>query len=258
MKTAEHALGGPTRNHTGRRGGKLLVHAGAFVIAIGAGFQCMAANAASSPPAVSSTRFDPAEFGTGSSNPWFPLVPGTRHELIEREGSKASVNVVTVTSETKTILGVTCVVVHDTITRDGVLKEDTYDWFATDRQGNVWYFGEESRQFRASGKATRVGSWIAGTKGARPGLVMPALPTVGESYVQEVFADGSGGLARVEALDDAVTVPYGEIPHALRIREWTNKESGFETKWYAKGIGLVREEASDGEIVELVRIDRDR
>jgi hypothetical protein len=234
------------------------LYAGAFFIAIGAGFQCVDATAASSPPLVSSTRFDPTQFGTGSSNPWFPLVPGTRHELIERDGSKTSVNVVTVTSETKTILGVTCVVVHDTITRDGVLKEDTYDWFATDRQGNVWYFGEETRQFRASGKATLAGSWEAGVNGARPGLVMPAIPTAGETHVQEVLADGSGGLARVEALDDAVKVPYGAFSGVLRIREWTNRESGFETKWYAKGIGLVREEASDGEIVELIAVARDR
>ena len=101
-----------------------------------------------------------------------------------------------VTHTTRVIRGVTCVEVHDTVTVDGKLTEDTLDWFGQDKDGNVWYFGENSQEI-ADGLITGIeGSWIAGVDGAQPGIVMEAHPAVGDFYRQEFLARrcrGPGG-----------------------------------------------------------------
>src|SRR5258705_1101794 len=104
---------------------------------------------------------DPANFQAGVDNPYFPLVPGTVLHYVEKEEGKTLDNEVTVTKETKVILGVTCIVVHDTLKEKGVLKQDTFDWYEQDKQGNVWYFGEATKELR-HGKVITEGSWEAG------------------------------------------------------------------------------------------------
>lgn len=200
------------------------------------------------------TAINPADFHTPGKNPWFPLVPGTTFTLVEKQGEKRWSNVITVTHQTKVIQGVKCVVVHDTVSRDGKLKEDTFDWFAVDHDGNVWYFGEESHHFRKNGSLVRTGSWQAGNYGARASLFMPAQPQLGTAFVQEDLPGERKGMSRVDALDETVSVPAGAFANTLRTSEWTSHESGHETKWYAKGVGFIRSESTDGEIVELVSV----
>ena len=202
------------------------------------------------PPLV----FDPTAFQQSVDNPWFPLVPGTAFTLHERKGKKVSVNVVTVTAQTKLIQGVNCVVVHDTVSRDGALKEDTYDWFASDQYGNVWYFGEDTRQFRKNGDVIRAGSWQAGVAGAEASLLLPASGVIGAPFKPEGLP--GGGLSQVESFGDTVTVPMGTYSDTMRTGDWTSPESKFEKKWYAKGVGFVRSESSNGEIVELISITK--
>ena len=127
----------------------------------------------------------PANFQSKVDNPYFPFVPGTILKYQEKGGGETSEKEITVTSETKETLGVKCVVVHDVVTQKGEVREDTYDWYAQDKKGTVWYFGEATREFKAGARVSHEGSWEAGVKGAQPGIVMPGDPKPGKPYRQE-------------------------------------------------------------------------
>ena len=202
-------------------------------------------------PAIS-----PANFTHVITHPYFPLVPGTTATFIEQEGREKRENKITVTHDTKTIIGVKCVVVRDTVTLDGVLKEDTLDWYAQDRQGAVWYFGEATREYKSGGRVLTAGSWEAGVNGAQPGIVMPARPRVGERYRQEYAVNEAEDVGQIAAVDEMVTVPFGTFTGCVRTREWSMLESGTSKKWYAKGVGLVRAECTRGEVSMLVSVTR--
>ncbi len=194
----------------------------------------------------------PANFTHVVDNPYFPLVPGTITLFIEKAGREKREIRVVVTHETKTVMGVKCVVVHDTVTLDDKRVEDTYDWYAQDMGGAVWYFGEATKEFKSGGRVITEGSWEAGVNGAQPGIVMPAHPRVGERYRQEYAANEAEDIGRIAALDETVTVPFGTFNECVRTREWSMLESGTSTKWYAKGVGLVRDESAGGEVTTLV------
>jgi hypothetical protein len=199
---------------------------------------------------------DPADFRSTVDNPWFPLVPGTTFRYDERVGARHARDVVTVTSERKTILGVACTVVHDVVRSKGAVLEDTWDWYGQDRQGNVWYFGEDTRERHASGKWSAAGSWEAGVDGAQPGIVMVADPRPGPAYRQEYRAGKAEDMGQVEALGDSVIVPCGRYTGCVRTREWSKIESGSERKWYARNVGFVRSESTDHEISVLESVTR--
>ena len=120
-------------------------------------------------------KIDPSDFSRVVNNPYYPLVPGTTMIFIEKDGDETRKRTVTVTHDTKTVMGVKCVVVHDVVAADGEVEEDTYDWFAQDKQGTVWYFGEATREFKGGGRVSAEGSWEAGVNG-QPGIMMPAHP----------------------------------------------------------------------------------
>jgi hypothetical protein len=201
-------------------------------------------------------RIVPARFQGAVDNPFYPLVPGTTFRFVERQGGETRENVVTVTHDTRTILGVKCVVVHDQVREKGTLAEETFDWYAQDAQGNVWYFGEATREFQGKGRVSTEGSWEAGVAGAQPGIVMRGHAVPGGPYRQEYLAGHAEDVGQVVAVDDPVTVPFGSLTGCLRTREWSLLAPGVETKWYARGIGLVRTRSTSGEIAELVSVTR--
>jgi hypothetical protein len=200
-------------------------------------------------------HIDPADFRATVDNPYLPLVPGTTFKLVEKLGNHTSENDVTVTADTKVIMGVTCVVVHDVVREKGVIKEDTYDWYAQDMQGNVWYFGEDTTEFHGD-KFSTEGSWKAGVGKNRPGIVMPSKPVPGAPYRQEYGPGIAEDMGQVVAVNDSVTVPYGSFGGCVRTKEWSLLESGTDKKWYARDVGFVREEAADKSVVTLVSVTR--
>ncbi len=201
-------------------------------------------------------RIDPEEFQSAVDHPYLPLVPGTTYKFIEKLGRHTTENVVTVTADTKVIMGVKCVVVHDVVREKGVLKEDTFDWYAQDKQGNVWYFGEDTKEYHAKGQVDTEGSWEAGVGENQPGIVMPANPAPGKPYRQEYGPGHAEDMGQVVAVNDSVFVPFGSFGGCVRTKEWSLLESGTDKKWYAKGIGFIREEAADKSVVTLISVTR--
>jgi hypothetical protein len=196
----------------------------------------------------------PEEFQAKVDNPWFPLTPGTIYRYVERHGAERADGEVTVTTEKKVVMGVPCVVVHDRLSVGGTVLEDTYDWYAQDARGTVWYFGEDTKSYDDRGRVSTEGSWEAGIDGAEPGVMMYADPMPGPAYRTEYLRGEAEDMAQVMAFEDAVTVPAGRFAPALRTQEWSELEAGAERKWYAKGVGFVRAEADDGELTELVSV----
>jgi hypothetical protein len=179
-------------------------------------------------------HINPAEFTTAVDNEYFPLEPGTT--FVYQGGTER--DEMTVTYDTRKVMGVECVVVDDRAWEGGKLIERTYDWFAQDKEGTVWYFGEDTREYKNGKVVSTKGSWEAGIDGAEPGIIMEAHPKVGQSYRQEYYKGGAEDKAKVQRLNDSVTVPYGSFDHVLVTREWTPLEPSYdEHKYYAPGVG---------------------
>src|SRR5215213_4944132 len=179
-------------------------------------------------------HIDPADFTTTIDNEFLPLKPGTTFVY---EGG-AERDEMTVTSDTKKVMGVVCVVVDDRAWEGGKLIEGTYDWFAQDNEGNVWYFGEDTKEYKNGKVVSTKGSWEGGVDGAKPGIMMQADPKVGESYRQEYYPGEAMDMARVLGLNASVKVPYGSFDDVLETKEWTPLEPVlFEKKYYVRGVG---------------------
>ncbi|MEJ7732790.1 MAG: hypothetical protein WKG00_26755 [Polyangiaceae bacterium] len=180
---------------------------------------------------------DPASFVETVDNPLYPLVPGTELTYTAPDGETV---VVTVTSDTKLILGVTCTVVHDQATIAGEVIEDTFDWFAQDQDGAVWYMGEDTKEYSGGRVVSTAGSWEAGVDGAKPGLVIPATPTVGMKYRQEYYACEAEDYGEIVELAASATVPAGMYNGCLKTQDTTPLEPDvLEEKYYCPGVGLV-------------------
>jgi len=169
-------------------------------------------------------RIRPADFGGPVDNPYFPLVPGSRwiYDGTQKDGSERTT--VEVTPDTKAILGVSAVVVHDTVSTAGAVKEDTFDWYAQDRKGNVWYFGEDTKEYENGVVVNTEGSWEAGVDGAKAGIIMKVRPRPGVAYRQEYYRDHAEDFAQVLGKVDSVTVPAGSYHDVLETKEFTPLE----------------------------------
>lgn len=194
-----------------------------------------------------SVEIDPADYLSGIDNPYLPFKPGTNW-VYEGETDEGTERIeVTVTDDTKTVMGVTCVVVWDRVWVDGELVEDTRDWYAQDKDGNVWYFGEDSKEIENGEVVSTGGSWEAGVDGALPGIVMYADPVVGESYRQEYYKGEAEDMAKLLSLDETVELDMGTYENCYQIEEWSPLEPDVtEHKFYARGIGVILEEVVEG------------
>ncbi len=200
-------------------------------------------------------EIDPAEFSDVVDNPFMPLLPGARwvYEEHSPDGEVGEV-VVEVLDERRTVMGVSTIVVHDVASVDGEVVEDTYDWFAQDSAGNVWYFGEDTTAYDDAGTATREGAWEAGVGGALPGVVMAGEPAVtGTGYRQEFLPSVAEDMGEIIAVSGSASTPFGDFDDVIVTRDWTPLEPEVvEEKTYARGVGLVAETKNDGETVVLV------
>jgi hypothetical protein len=211
-----------------------------------------AAGATAAAPAGSS-------FTTTIDNPYYPLPPG---QLLVYRGvrdGERQVDRVLVLDRTKVVNGVDTVVVRD-VARNaaGGLIEKTFDWFAQDDHGAVWYFGENTKEFDAQGHVVSTeGSWTDGVDGARRGIIMEASPTPPDAYRQEYYAGQAEDMAWVLQTGMHVDAPYGSFDRVLRTMEWARIEPRVvDMKFYAPGVGIVLEKGVAGgqEVAKLVKV----
>ena len=198
-------------------------------------------------------RLDPADFTSRIDNRYWPMTPGSRWVYRERgENGRTQRVTVTVTHRTRKVAGVRARIVHDVVTQGGRLVEDTHDWYAQDRVGNVWYLGEDTTEHQ-NGESTREGSWEAGRDGAQAGVIMAAHPRPGLRYRQEYYAGHAEDRAEVASLHGRARVPYGRFEDVLVTRDSNPLSRGpAEHKYYAKGVGPVLGVSGGGSREELV------
>jgi hypothetical protein len=200
---------------------------------------------------------NPSEFVAEITNPYLAFQIGKKFYYEGETTEGVETIVVEVTWEKRTILGVSTTVVHDQAFLDGELVEDTFDWFAQDSGGNVWYFGEDSKEIEDGEVVSTEGSWEAGVDGAVPGLIMPASPENGMKYQQEFAEDVAEDMAIVINTSKTVEIESGVYEECLETLEFTPLEPGHrEHKYYSPGVGLILELSPSGgrQSVELVSV----
>jgi hypothetical protein len=183
----------------------------------------------------------PDEFVHRVDHPFFPLPPGTRFTYAGVDEDKPMRDIIDVTTRDKTILGVKVVVVLDRVFIDGELAERTLDYFAQDRRGNVWYLGEDTKEYENGEVVSTAGSFEAGKNGAKAGIVMRARPKVGQTTRQEDAPGVAEDKSTVVSLDETVATPYRTFHHCMKTKDFTPLEPGaLEVKFYCRGVGFVR------------------
>jgi hypothetical protein len=194
------------------------------------------------PQGAERVDLDPKDFSTRIDNPYWPMDPGTRwtYREIDEVGAELKV-VVTVSDQTKKIAnGVIARVVRDTVTQNGELIEDTFDWYAQDKEGNIWYLGENTAEFENGKLITKGGSFEAGVDGAQPGIIMLADPEDGMKYRQEYYKGEAEDNGEVLSTDEMAQVPAGQFDNALLTKDTITIEPNvLEYKLYARGVGPV-------------------
>jgi hypothetical protein len=165
-------------------------------------------------------------------------------------------NEIEVLAETRLVNGVTATVVHDLVYVAGKIVEETYDWYAQDKDGNVWYLGEEVDNYVDGVFANHGGSWEWGMDGALPGIMMWANPSahVNEKYRQEFYVGEAEDMGQVLSVSESVTVPFGAFTSVVQTYDFSMLEKDLqEHKFYAKGIGVIKEiDLTSGEEVVLI------
>jgi hypothetical protein len=201
-----------------------------------------------------------SDFVRRVNNPRFPLKPGSRwrYRGVDEDGRFA--DKMNVRHRTKKIEGVRTTVVHDVVLKRGKRREVTNDWYAQDRDGNVWYFGENTKELDRHGNVTsREGSFKAGRDGARPGVLFAGHPRVGLTARQEFYKGHAEDHFKILDRRARVSVPYVSSHHAVKTKEWTPLEPGIvEHKYHVRGIGDVKEVTVKGpkERLRLVAFHR--
>jgi hypothetical protein len=194
-----------------------------------------------------SPSIDPANFVSLIDNPYWPLKPGTGYHYKGVRGTTHQSDDEIVTHQTKQILGIPSTVVRDTVSQHGNPVERTFDYYAQDKAGNVWYMGERSLEKQHGRMVVASDSWLSGVKGGQPGIIMPGNPQPGDKYRQEYYPPGQAlDEATVLKTDGAVKVPNGSYTHVLVTSEFSPLEPQTEQKYYVPGLGEAAERVVKG------------
>jgi hypothetical protein len=220
---------------------------------------CGGGKSNSLPQGTKPSKLDPSKFTTEIDNEYWPMKPGNHWVYRELEDGELQRVDVTVTNQTKVLGGVTARVVHDRVARRGQVVEDTRDWYAQDSDGNLWYLGEDTKEYENGKVKSTEGSWAYGVDGAQAGVIVPADPEQGLTYREEYYAGHAEDAAEVLNLHSQVQVPLGRYQDAMLTRNYSSLEPTVEEmKLYAKGVGPVMELLVSGGSgrTELLSFDR--
>lgn len=210
---------------------------------------------------ASQPKLDRSSFGNPASarNKWFPLTPGyqsVRLGKVNRGNRRLEHRrVYTVTDVYKTIDGVRAVAVLDQDYDGGQIGEQALDFLAVDRKGVVWYLGSYTEAYEGGQFVNANDGWLAGVKGAKPGIYMPANPKPGgAAYVQEDQPGSDPTIAKVVKAGQRTCVPFKCFQNTLVV-----EEDGSENKYFAAGVGGIKTEPKGGgeqETEELINLRR--
>jgi len=194
------------------------------------------------PIGLRNTPYDPvihpSDFVSQINHKYLSLRPGTKYIYEKKQGSKIERTEVVVTNETKKVMGVTTTVVRATEWLGDTMKEDTRDWYAQDKDGNVWYFGEAVDNYKQGKIHDHDGSWEAGVGGAKPGIMMPKSPAAGDTYRQEYLEGVAEDVATIVAVGKKVSVAHGAFEDCVQVKDWSLIASGAEYKYFCAGAGF--------------------
>lgn len=200
---------------------------------------------------------NPADFTTNITNPYFTLPIGKKMSYEEEtEGGLEKIEI-EIENRTKDIMGVKTIVYRDKVYVEGVLVEDTEDYLAQDKAGNVWYFGENVNNYENGVLQDHAGSWLAGVDGALPGIWIKANHTVGDSYRQEYYPGEAEDMRDVVAVDQTVTTKLATYTGCVKMYDWTPLDAqSREHKYYCPAVGalVLNENVATGERAELVKV----
>lgn len=213
------------------------------------------------PKGSDEVQLDPADFTTRIDHEYWPMRPGTTWRYRERGGGEVATVRVTVTHRTKLIEGIRTRVVHDVVRVDDRVTENTFDWYAQDDGGSIWYLGERTREYEAGQIVSTEGSWRHGRHGAQAGVILPARLRDGCGYREEYRADHAEDQARILSTSEAIRTPTGFHRRVLQTANTTPLQRNLlENKFYARGVGPVLEldlspQLGRAELVKVVHRD---
>jgi len=205
---------------------------------------------------------NPKDFSTNITNKYFSLPTGTKFIFEERTDEGVERIEIVISGETKMINGIETLVYWDREWLNGQLAEDTRDYLAQHKNGDVWYFGEDVDNYNAKGEfVSHGGSWLAGKDGARPGIWVKENPRVGESYRQEYYFQEAEDMADVISLTEKVTTRYGTFTNCLQTRDWTPLDpASLEYKYYCPEVRMLvlEHDIPTGEEAQLLDIQKEK
>ncbi len=195
---------------------------------------------------------DPSNFVKTVNNPYYPLKPGRSFTYTGKKEKLSLRKEIVVSKKTRVVMGVRCTEVADSMWVAGKLAQKTLEWYAQDKDGNVWYFGADAKQYKSGKIIGSAGSWQAGVNGAQPGIIMRAKPTLGDNYRQNYLKGTVEDMGYVVSLDGALKVPYHAYKDLLITLQWSNLTPDIiENRYYARGVGFVYSEIAQGGTGEL-------
>jgi hypothetical protein len=182
---------------------------------------------------------DKADLLPTGTNPYITMQPG-RVLKLRHAGDSLTV---TILNDVEDIDGVKTGILEERETRNGNVSEVSRNFMATDRKtGDVYYFGEDVDNYKHGRIVGHESAWRAGTAGARFGLMVPRAPTVGQRFYQELAPKVAMDRVDVVSIDETVTTPAGTFEHCLHLRETTPLEREVSHKFYAPGIGIIKDD----------------
>jgi hypothetical protein len=194
-------------------------------------------------PKPARKKINPANYTHKVNHPLVPLTKVRRTDFRGHEEDTATRVVTKVLKRTRRVAGVRVAIVAVREFEDGELVERTEDYYAQDRKGRVWYFGEKVDDIENGKVVDHGGQWLAGANGAEPGLFMPAKPKVGKVFEQERAPGVAEDRSKVVAVGRKVTTPAGSFTRCIKTRDFAPLDQRTEFKFYCAGVGLVREQA---------------
>jgi len=180
-----------------------------------------------------------AVLASTGNNTYLPIKPGKVLKLAHGKDRLT----VSILSGTKTVDGVATGVLEEREEKGGQLIEVSHNYFATDPDsGDVYYFGEDVDNYQDGKMVNHESAWLAGERGASFGLMMPGKPKKGAKFYQEIAPKVALDRVEIVSIDETVKTPAGTFEHCVHLRETTPLESDVSHKYYARGVGMIKDD----------------